>query len=160
MPRYLGRDEGATLLEFGLILPLTLMLLLGIAEGARFVSEQQAISTASREAARFGSTTGVNDAGVPNYADCAAIRARARNSTPFELVDTDILVTYDEGPATSQIGLCATTGPFSDPDAIESGNRIVVRVSKRFESALPFIGSVFDLDISATEHRTIVKGDL
>ena len=159
MRRSIARDEGATLLEFGLILPIALMLLLGIAEGARFVSEKQAISTASREAARYGSTTG-EVAGVPNYADCASIRARAIDSTPFDIVATDILVTYDEGPATSQIGLCPTSGPFADPDAIESGDRIVVTVSKPFTSALPFIGSVFDMEISATEHRTIVKGDL
>ncbi|MGI9649258.1 MAG: TadE/TadG family type IV pilus assembly protein [Acidimicrobiia bacterium] len=159
MRRSFGREDGATLLEFGIMLPLVLTLLLGIAEGARFVSEKQAISTASREAARYGSTTG-EVAGVPNYADCASIRSRAIDSTPFEITATDILVTYDEGPASTQIGLCPTTGPFADPDSIESGDRIVVTVSKPFESSLPFIGSMFDMQISATEHRTIVKGTL
>lgn len=159
MRRYFGRDEGATLLEFAIMFPVALMLLLGIAEGARFVAEKQAITTASREGARFGSTTGETD-GVPNYADCSAIRDRAQASTPFDLVDTDILVTYDNGPASSQIGLCPTTGPFADPAAIESGDRIVVTVSKPFTSALPFIGTMFDMEITATEHRTIVKGTL
>jgi hypothetical protein len=139
--------------------PLAIMLLLGIAEGARFVAEKQAITTASREGARFGSTIG-ESAGVPNYADCSAIRTRAQDSTPFDLLDTDILVTYDSGPASSQIGLCPTTGPLSDPSLIESGDRIVVTVSKPFNSSLPFIGEMFDMEITSTEHRTIVKGDL
>lgn len=159
MRRSARREEGATLLEFGIMLPLALLLLLGIAEGARFVSEQQAVRTASREAARYGSTTG-ETAGLPHYADCAAIRTKAREATPFEIVDTDILVTYDSGPATSQLGLCPTSGPLADPDLIESGDRIVVTISKPFTSSLPFIESVFDLEISATEQRTIVKGDL
>ena len=159
MRRWMRKDEGATLLEFGLILPIALTLLLGIAEGARFVSEKQAVTTATREAARYGSTIGITD-GVPHFADCAAIRARATGSTPFDLVDTDVLITYDTGPASTQVGLCPTTGPLADPDAIESGDRIVVTVSKPFTSSLPFIGGVFDMEISATDHRTIVKGDL
>ena len=133
--------------------------LLGIAEGSRFIAEKQAVTTASREAARYGSTIG-ETAGIPHYADCAAIRTRATGSTPFELVATDVLITYDTGPASSQIGLCPTTGPFADPDAIQSGDRIVVTVSKPFTSALPFIGGVFDMEITATDHRTIVKGAL
>ncbi|NNC91060.1 MAG: pilus assembly protein [Acidimicrobiia bacterium] len=159
MRRWLRQDEGATLLEFGIILPIALTLLLGIAEGARFVSEKQAVTTATREAARYGSTIGVTD-GLPHFADCAAIRSRATESTPFELVDTDVLITYDTGPASTQVGLCPTTGPLADPDAIESGDRIVVTVSKPFTSSLPFIGNVFNMEISATDHRTIVKGDL
>ena len=159
MGRHFGRDEGATLLEFAIMFPIALMLILGIAEGARFVAEKQAITTASREGARFGSMIGEAD-GLPNYADCSAIRTRAQDSTPFDLVDTDILVTYDNGPASSQIGLCPTTGPLADPTVIESGDRIVVTVSKPFSSALPFIGNMFDMQITATEHRTIVKGTL
>ena len=159
MRRSLSREEGATLLEFGVVLPLALLLLLGIAEGARFVSAQQAITTATREAARYGSTTG-ETAGLPNYADCASIRQRAKDATPFEIVDTDILVTYDSGPASSQVGLCPTTGPLADPDAIDSGDRIVVTISRPFSSSLPFIDDVFDMEISATEQRTIVKGKL
>jgi len=159
MRRRFGRDEGATLLEFAIMFPLAITLLLGIAEGARFVAEKQAITTASREGARFGSTIGETD-GVPNYAACSAIRTKAQNSTPFDLLDTDILVTYDAGPASSQIGLCPTTGPLSDPTVIASGDRIVVTVSKPFNSSLPFIGEMFDMEITSTEHRTIVKGDL
>jgi hypothetical protein len=139
--------------------PLAIMLLLGIAEGARYVAEKQAITTASREGARFGSMIG-ETGGVPNYADCSAIRTKAQDSTPFELLDTDILVTYDSGPASTQIGLCPTTGPLADPSVIASGDRIVVTVSKPFDSSLPFIGEMFDMEIKATEHRTIVKGDL
>lgn len=154
-----GRDEGSTLLEFAIILPITLMLMLGIMEGARFVAEKQAITTASREGARYGSTIG-ETAGVPHFADCSAIREQAKSSTPFELLDTDIRVVYDSGPASTQIGLCPTTGPFFDPDAIESGDRIVVTVSKSFTSTLPFIGDMFEMELAATDHRTIVKGDL
>lgn len=47
------------------------------------VSERQAVSTASRGAARYGSTTG-KVAGVPDSADCARLRSRAIDSTPPE----------------------------------------------------------------------------
>jgi hypothetical protein len=157
--RLVKGENGGTLTEFAIVSPFLFLLLFGIIEFGVLLHDRAIVINASREGARFGSTIG-ESAGVPNYADCSAIRTRAQDSTPFDLLDTDILVTYDSGPASSQIGLCPTTGPLSDPSLIESGDRIVVTVSKPFNSSLPFIGEMFDMEITSTEHRTIVKGDL
>lgn len=155
----LEREQGATMVELALALPLTFLLLLGAVEGARYVSVQHAVSTASREAARFGSTTGTGAAGLPHYVDCEEIRTVAQEVTPLGLTATDIDITYDGGPATAQLAECDDVGPFPDPDSIARGDRIVVTVSWPYESALPFLGGFLSGTVSATDHRSIWKAD-
>lgn len=153
-------EAGASVVELALALPVALMLLLGVADAARYMATMQGVSTASREAARYGTATGVNDSGHVRYTDCDAIRDRAQASTPFELNDADIVVAYDSGPATAFSGWCPIGGPYPDPDSITSGDRIVVTVTTTFESTLPFVGQYFNGEISSTDHRTIRKSEL
>lgn len=152
-------DSGASLVEAALALPLALMLMLGIADAARYMATTHAVSTASREAARYAAATGVNGSGLVRYTDCDAIRDSAQASTPFVLEDSDIVVGYDTGPTTSVAGWCPIGGPYPDPDAIANGDRVAVTVSTTFESTLPFIGQYFGGEISSTDHRTIFKSE-
>ncbi len=147
------------MVEAALALPLILFLLIGAVEGARYVSLQQAVSTASREAARYGSTTGTDAAGIPHYVDCGEIRNVAQDVTPASINASDIKIDYDRGPATSTVTQCAEVGFYPDPDSIARGDRIVVTVSQPYESVLPFFGDLLSGTVSATDHRTIWKAD-
>lgn len=147
------------MVEFALTIPLTLFLLIGAVEGARFVSLQQAVSTASREAARYGSTTGTDAAGIPHYVDCDEIRGVAQDVTPVDLDVTDIEIAYDNGPASSTFTQCSDVGVYPDPELIARGDRIVVTVSQTYESVLPFFGDFLSGTVSATDHRSIWKAD-
>lgn len=52
--RVLGGEEGQGLVEFAILLPVLVILVLGIVEGGLILYNQQVITNASREGARFG----------------------------------------------------------------------------------------------------------
>jgi Flp pilus assembly protein TadG len=55
---YLKREEGAAAVEFALLLPLLMMILFGIIEFGLVLYNQEVITNASREGARFGIVIG------------------------------------------------------------------------------------------------------
>lgn len=55
---YLKREEGAAAVEFALLLPLLMMILFGIIEFGLVLFNQEVITNASREGARFGIVIG------------------------------------------------------------------------------------------------------
>jgi Flp pilus assembly protein TadG len=55
---YLKHEEGAAVVEFALVLPLLLMILFGIIEFGLVLYNQEVITNASREGARFGIVIG------------------------------------------------------------------------------------------------------
>jgi hypothetical protein len=56
-----GDERGAALVEFALILPLLVMLLLGIVTGAQAYGQKLSITNGSREGARYGATLPVGN---------------------------------------------------------------------------------------------------
>ena len=52
--KFLNREDGQSLVEFALILPIILILLLGIVEFGLILYNQHVITNASREGARYG----------------------------------------------------------------------------------------------------------
>jgi Flp pilus assembly protein TadG len=55
---YLKREEGAAAVEFALLLPLLMLILFGIIEFGLILYNQEVITNASREGARFGIVIG------------------------------------------------------------------------------------------------------
>jgi Flp pilus assembly protein TadG len=55
---YLKREDGAAAVEFALLLPLLMMILFGIIEFGFVLYDQEVITNASREGARFGIVIG------------------------------------------------------------------------------------------------------
>ena len=107
------KNRAQAMVEFAIALPILLMLLYGILEAGRLLFLYSTIVTASRQAVRYGSATGVGTGGVPRYQDCAGIRAAA-NRADFlnSFDDSDIVITYDDGPGT------AGTDPSTDPPTV------------------------------------------
>jgi hypothetical protein len=148
------KSKAQGMVEFALVIPILLTLLFGIFEAGRMFWIYSAVTTASREAARLGSSVSDNGSGTPNYIDCSAIRdAAKRIGDPGKVVDADISISYDDGPTGTNLGSC----PLS-AGAIQLGDRIVVTVIGHFSPApaIPLF-SFPTFDITSVSRRTIIK---
>ena len=87
------------MVEFGLALPIMLLVVYGLIETGRLVFIYASVVSAARQAARYGSVTGVNGSGTPYYNDCAGHQSGGQEaglSSAFN--DANILISYDNGP--------------------------------------------------------------
>ncbi len=147
------------MLEFALALPLFLFLVFGIIEFSRIFGTYISVFTASREAARYGSSVGIGSDGTTTRdRDCAGIAQVAMNMGLFLAIDpNDVVISYESSPG-EIIGRC--------PNAPETklGDRIVVEVSATYH---PFVSVDFtpwgipfrftDIRVTARNARTIMK---
>ncbi len=124
-------ERAQALVEFAIVLPILMLLLIGIFEVGRMVFVYSAVHNASREAVRFGSAIGYDDTGVIKYKNCAGIRGMARRSAYFlNLTDAAITITYDHGPGTAVFHTC--TGTVDPGYFVKSGDRIIVQVTGQY----------------------------
>ena len=145
---------GQGIVEFAIVLPIFLTIVLGIFEIGRAIWVYSAVSTAVREAARYGSSVGETDDDIPHYIDCAGMRAIARqHGGPGNVQDADIVISYDRGPGTPVLGTC----PVSQA-SIQLGDRVIVEVSGHYVPAayLPLF-NLPEITFSSDARRTIVK---
>jgi Flp pilus assembly protein TadG len=127
------RDAGAATVEFALVFVLFLTLVFGVFEAGRAVWLAQALSAASREAARYGMGN-ATVAGLPQYLDCAGMRNAARARVPdVALADSDITITFRHGNGTT-----SPCGASPRPEIFD-GDRVVVTVTKPLDVNLPFV---------------------
>ena len=83
-------ERGQGFVEFSLALPILLILVLGVVEVGRLLFTFVAVTTSSREGARYGSAVGVGANGAPYYSDCLGIRESATTLGRFEGMRTSI----------------------------------------------------------------------
>jgi hypothetical protein len=144
------RNRGQSLVEFALILPAFLMLIMGIVEFGRLMITYAGVASASREAARYGATVGVNASGIEHYMDCAGIRAEAKRVAVIApITDADIAIQYDN-PST---GFFEASCP---PSHFELGDRIIVSVSINFDPIVPLI-DLGTIPLSSETRRTVLR---
>lgn len=147
--------RGQTLLEFALVLPLLLTLIVGGIDLARYVAMHTAADAASREATRYASAVGPSSEVTPRYVNCAGISAAAQSAAPvLDLTGAGaIVIAYEDGDGD---GLPAAMACPPDPLAadVHRLDRIVVTVTARFG---PILGLLPAFDIVSTNRRTIVK---
>ena len=150
-----------TMVEFALVLPLLLVIIYGLLEVGRLIFIYSILVSASREAARYGSATGINVAGgVPRYNDCAGMRNAAQNVDFLGVIDdANISITYDTGPGTPIYSTCpvgqATGGPSDTQITNPPLTRIIVHVSGTF-SPLAAIVPLNPITITSSNARTII----
>jgi len=142
------------MLEFALILPVLLLVVMGMVEFGRMLLIYSSVATASREAVRYGSAAGNIPAGTPRYLDCAGMRAAAkRMGSLVGIQDSDIVIQYDHGPGTSVFASC----PASSPDDITGGvDRVVVQVSVVYAPLVP-LAPIPTFTIASQSARTVIK---
>lgn len=150
------RDEGASLIEFGLIAPLLFLLLFGVVEVARVVHGYSTVWTAAREGARYATTVADSSGNdIPNYADCDAIVEAAQARVTAQALDA-INVTYFDRSGVP-VADCATSPP--GPGDIDNGFTIEVEATASFNGVVPLLTSFFDgLDLTSQQTRSIFKG--
>jgi len=148
------RHRGQGLVEFMLVLPVLLLITLGVVEFGRLFAIYSMVTSASREAARYGASVGDNGSGTPRYLDCAGMRAAAkRMSVLTTLSDSDIQITFDHGDTSSVIATC-DSHPI--PGSIALGDRVMVRVNAHYEPIVPLVNIPVHTITSMTA-RTILK---
>jgi Flp pilus assembly protein TadG len=146
--------RGQGLVEFMLVLPVLLLITLGIVEFGRIFAIYSMVTSASREAARYGASVGDNGSGTPRYLDCAGMREAAkRMSVLTGLSDSDIQITFDHGDTSSVIATC-DSHPI--PGSIALGDRVMVRVNAHYEPIVPLVNIPVHTITSMTA-RTILK---
>jgi uncharacterized repeat protein (TIGR01451 family) len=141
------------MVEFALVLPILLMVVMGIIEFGRLIAFYSALTLSSREAARYAASVG-EVGGTPHYADCPGIRAAAARvglMAGIAPTTTDVLISYDTGPSGSSVS--ATCPPGVE---LNLGDRIVVTVNKTFTVVAPFVPFP-PLPMTSTSARTILK---
>jgi Flp pilus assembly protein TadG len=144
-------DRGAAAVELALVSLLLVTMLFAIVEFGRAVWMYQALTSASREAARYGITNAATSTSVPRYRDCPGIRDAARSRSPdLALTDAEITVAY--------VHPDDSTGGCTEPVAnFRNGSRIEVTVARKLDINLPLV-PLFDFTISATDSRSIYNG--
>ena len=121
--RRVGHQHGAVAVEFALILPLLLLIVVGVLEFGRVWSQVQVFQGAAREGARCAAVqAGEQSAGLPVCDIQASIDSASGAYTP----DTDATVVVEGGNGT----------PFACSDRI--GQDVTVSWAQPLEISIPF----------------------
>ena len=147
------KDKGQGMVEFALTFSIFIVLVIGILEVAWLFYFYNSISTASREAARYGATLGNNAEGIPHYQDCSGIRNTAKRIAWLAgLQDSDIVIQVDNGPNTPATTVCSPT-PVT---YINLGDRLSVNVTGHYQPLVNLI-KIPNLPLKGVSSYTIMK---
>jgi hypothetical protein len=147
-------QSGQGMLEFALILPVLLLVIMGIIGFGHLFFAYVLTVSASREAVRYGSVVGVNENGIPRFRDCDGILAAAKRVGSFAgISDADITVTYDKGPDSLVYGSC-TPGEYGP--AVELGDRVLVDIAVTYHTIVPLV-PMPPIELHSHSTRTILR---
>ena len=150
-----SKTQGQALVEFGLILPVLLLVITGIIDfGQVSITYVQSLS-ALRNAARFAEVAGF--ASVPGqpirYLDCEGM-TDAANDILFADKQT-LTITYHKA---NDFGNTTYDCDTVTADLLRNGDILEIVSSARVQFITPFVsGLVPDLNIRFTARRTIIK---
>jgi len=128
--------KAQTMVEFAASLMLLLTILYGLLETGRLLFIYASTVTAARQAARYGSATGLNPDGIPYYEDCDGIKAAANKVgfiNDFQSINIAFDRNFDENGNGYSVGSC---GAYTTP---QNGDRIVVDVTAVWEPVVSFV---------------------
>jgi Flp pilus assembly protein TadG len=153
-----SKKNAQAIIEFALILPFLLALLIGILEFGRLVFIYAAVTNASREAVRFGSAIGFEDnTYYRKYQYCSAIREVAKvSSFLVDLQDSNIVIEYDNGPGSPIFDTCPVGVVRDTTIVVNTGqDRVKVTVSANY-SPLTKLLPISSQTITSSSSRTIL----
>lgn len=131
-------DEGASAVEFALVLPILAVVVFGIIQFGLAFAQVLALNSAARQGARVGVTGAVTCSQVDAASRSASKTVGIGDSQALAPPAGVLTVTLQSNPTDSSLtsgALCATS---SKPCAGQRGNPFRVTVSKPFGIALPF----------------------
>ena len=138
------RFRAQAMLEFALVLPILLLVVIGLLEVGRAVFIYSSATNASRDAVRYATAFGVNPDNNLQFQDCEAIRNVARRTgflLPLE--DDDIVITYDTGPdpdtgeVPPSFDTCDAADGVDEAVVLNCGDRVVVTITVDFNPIVP-----------------------
>ena len=150
--RRLGR-RGQALVEFALILPVLLVILLGTVDAGRLIFAYNAVSNAAREGGRTA---------IVNQTPIEVRETAAQQATALGLTSTDPGGCPAAGGATTQpAGICFVLrdrdGSGTCPTA-QIGCTAVVAVKWEYRAITPIIGSLIGpMSVSSTTRQLVEK---
>lgn len=131
-----SKSRAQAMVEFAIVLPILVMLLIGIFEVGRLVFAYAAVTNASREAARFGSALGYDDDGYHKYKDCNGILQMAKRSSFFLPLTLNTTNRNNPPPNSVTITYDGSTSAWcqqpigEDPSVfVSSGDRVIITVT-------------------------------
>ncbi len=140
------RQKAQGLVEFALILPLLLAVLMACIDFGWVVFNYVQLNNGLREGLRYGSVAGFN--ATNQYRDCASIYGRIKSTAPWARIqDSDIVVYYDNGYSTGPSdaanvsGTCTLPGPYAG--TLTNGQRIVIQVNPTVGFMTPFFRTLW-----------------
>jgi len=158
--------------EFALVLPLLLLIMLGLIETGRLIFHYSAVTNAAREAMRYGSASGFavhtvdgSTLSLSRFEHCAGIvNAAVRVGFLGSVQPDDVTITYldndgDEFARCPKITDIQDNSPkpiIDSGKSIVTGTRIRVVIINPFETIIPGL-LPYNLDISSNSSRTIIR---
>jgi Flp pilus assembly protein TadG len=106
-----AREAGAVAVEFALILPIFLVLVLGIAEMGRAYNIQVSLTEAAREAARYAAIHNAES----GYSNASAKAAGVAAAPSVALSATNVAVSYSSGATCTTTGNALVTVTYATP---------------------------------------------
>ena len=158
-----GKSKAQAMLEFAIVLPILLLVVYGLIETGRLLFIYSSVNNATRQASRYGSTSGISPtSGVPRYQDCAGIRFAAQRLDFLNTFDDDDIGIFidngidNSGNPISQTQVC--TGGASTDTSItpQTGDRITVQIDAAFNAIVPNLVPFISQTINAESSRTLL----
>jgi hypothetical protein len=150
--------RGQGLLEFALVLPVLLLIVLGIVDFGRLMITISSVSGATRDAARYGASVGADLSGVEHYQDCEGIRNQIHGRSLF--LELQLTIEYDEdGPGLNAPVEYCPSGTDADPSVQATlGSQIIVKAEADYSSfVLSGMFKLPSIPIASEARRTILR---
>ena len=150
--------KAQAMVEFAIAVPIVMVLVLGVFEFGRLIFVYTSITSASREAARYGAGVGSTDSGTLLYQDCAGIRDAAVRIGRFAGVRaSDVHIFHDNGPNTTPIEYCKTPSDFVD---FHQDDRISIKVDVQYDPIVPLLNIPSFILHSQNAHTILMGADV
>ena len=152
----MNRRRGQGLVEFALVMPILLFMIMGIFDFSRLFTTYAVTSNSLRTALRLAEVRGL-DANNPQYANCGAMRGITSNVLFANAPTVTIFYRKASSPGTTYT--CATgVNQYTPLSNIETGDMLNIRLQTNVRFITPIISNlwpVIPLDLSG--QRTIVQ---
>lgn len=148
--------RGQGLVEFALIMPVLMLIVMGIFDFGRVMIAYASTSNALRDAARFATLYG--DSEPRPYLQCDEIERRARQALFANAITVMIEYIKEDNPTVIYENCEKDDGtPLTDND-FESGDLLRIRVTASVQFVTPLISSsIPKVDLEFHAQRTIAK---
>jgi len=133
--RLLRDDDGAAVVEFAFVLPMFLLLVAGLYDGARLINTSLEVHAAAQAGARYAAVHGFDEAGIQNAVSVATSLGAQASPAPSDFVGCLV------GQPIGQGDKCTGDNPF--------GEYVTVTAQASFTPLAPWPSAVWPSTLTA-----------